>query len=188
MKTNKFLYALFVIAIITGMGEVLMAQKNKDNKVNFPIDEKTKMVTYQEIIDADTSADRLMERAIVWAEHYYKSPGTVIQEKNHEENYIVCRHQFEVWNLDKKGNNESKGPRIDYQLKIETKDKRYQYTIYKINKKNATYFGIEEWIDYPEKYDFAQEYLPQIDKFMQDLITDMKKWMLPYDEEKIKNW
>lgn len=173
-----FLFISFTNAQIFGKDE---------EKIELPIDPETHMVSYTETVDADTSADRLMERALVWVEHYYKNPTGVLQEKDHENNKIKCRHQFFSYNEDKKGRQTGRGPKIDYTLTIETFQGKYKYEITRINPKQSTYFGIESWIEDPKKYDYAQAYLKQIDKFMNDLIPDLKKWMKPYVEEQ-KGW
>jgi hypothetical protein len=181
---------IIVILALMYVSTTLFGQfwKKEEVDVDFPIDSITHKVTYEEIVEADTSSDRLMERAVVWIEHFYKNPHGVIEEKDHEKDFIALEHQFYVWNLDRKDQKESRGPRILYDMNIYAMDGEYRYKITKIRRSSRSYFGIEEWINNPDEYDFAQEYLPQINDFFLDLIKDLKKWMKPYVEETQEGW
>ena len=68
-----------------------------------------------------------------------------------------------------------------YDIKIETKDNKYRYTLNNFQLRAASHFPIEKWLNkndpaYNPKWD---AYLYQIDTTMRNLVIKLKEGMKP---------
>lgn len=66
---KHFLFILFTAFMVS-----LSAQKNEPLVVpDMPIDENTKLITFQERVDEKGTPQELYDRAMVWVKQYYKN-------------------------------------------------------------------------------------------------------------------
>lgn len=179
-----------VIALAFMAGYAAQAQKSADLEVPyFPIDEKTQLVTYSDVIQVPgIETDSLYNVAMAWMKTFYVSPSQAIKSQNKEEGIIEIKHQFQITRKDK--NQDVKAGLINYYLTLQFRDGRFKYTITKVNLQGNSYFGIENWINDEQfkKDETITGYLIQIDKFMQDLTTSLENEVKPVVKDKEDEW
>jgi len=137
---------LFVVGLFSV--EANAQKKKAPEKIEIPempIDEDTKFVIYKEVIQQEGTKSVLYDKAIAWAEKFYKNPKDVLREKNKESAKIMARHRFYLFNYDAKTGAKSRAGVIEYTLTFLFKDGRYKYEITKINWKQNSYHGIAKW-------------------------------------------
>ena len=89
-------------------------------------------------------------------------------------------HRFKVYNAPLKDGTKTDGGGISYTFTIECKDNKYRYTITKMNIKSISFQPLEKWLNKKDPYYTPQwdDYLAQVDKYMQDFIKSLKKGMM----------
>ncbi|HIA37318.1 MAG TPA: DUF4468 domain-containing protein [Flavobacteriales bacterium] len=155
------------------------AQKKKDPVVEIPafiIDEGTKKVVYQGVVEQEGSKDVLFEKALAWATKYYKSPSNVIREKDREKGSLKAKARYYIYYIDPKKGTKTRAHTIEYLLTVQFKEGRYRYLLTDIIYKATSYQGIEQWIDANKKqYSYATaSYLVQTDEEINKLISLLK--------------
>lgn len=162
----------------------LYAQKPSELPVPaLPIDERTKLVTYQNVVGEPGKPSELYGRAMKWVKDYYKNTAEVIKSADSVKCVISLRSSVRIYYIMKDGTKYLKNV-VYYNLKIECRDNRYRYTITDFNEKAQAAQPIERWFDTespswdPSKYDF----LNQIDEQIQSLTTSLEDGMLPPEE------
>jgi hypothetical protein len=143
----------------------------------FSIDENTDLIAYEEkIAMGETPKSDLYDRAMKWAEDYFKNPTRVIREQDKDGGKIVCKASFNIHRVDKKGTKIKTGM-INYSLKLWFKDGGYRIKLTEINLDQQSYFPIERWLNDKNYKDIEQniQYLIDIDAFFVSLIDDLKE-------------
>ena len=100
-------------------------------ETQIPVNEESGLAEYTEVVDAPGTAAELYERAEAWINEYYPNPTGTVKTKTPGES-IVGKSRFKVKLTDKKGRTIGQSY-VNYTFKLEFKDNRYRYTIYKIN-------------------------------------------------------
>lgn len=160
---------------------ISFAQKNETpTPPDLPIDERTNLVTYQDVVKQEGTPAVLYERAMNWVKKYYKNTAEVIKSADPQKAVIEMRSSVRIFYKQKDGTLRYKNV-VYYNFKLECRDNRYRYTITNFNEKAAGPAPIENWFNTslsgwtPSQYD----YLTQIDEQMKELIESLEDGMLP---------
>lgn len=179
MKTLCKIMASFVVMIA-----FIFSAKAQVPKL--PMDETTKLITYTGVVTTQGSKDSLYLRGLEWINSYFKNPAGVTEKRDKENGEFVCKHNFEVFNYDEKGNKIVPAhAMIKYTLTIVFKDGRYKYTITNLNVKGTSYLALEKWQSESPKHDI---HLKQVDDYMKELIKSLKQGMTFKAAAKKEEW
>ena len=170
------------VTLLVLFSSILLAQKPAaDLPVPaLPIDERTNLVTYQDVVKQEGTPAVLYERAMKWVKKYYKNTNEVIKKADPEKQVIEMRSSVRIFSKQKDGTMLPKNI-VYYNFKLECRDNRYRYTITNFNEKAAAAAPIENWFKTdspywtPSQYDF----LNQIDEQIQQLINSLEEGMMP---------
>lgn len=161
-----------------------LAQKTEIPEAPYlPIDERTNLVTYQDVVKQEGTPQVLYDRAMAWAKKYYKNTAEVIKSADPEKGVINMRSSVRIFYKDKEGTMRFKNI-VYYNFKLECRDNRYRYTITDFKEKATGSAPIEVWFNTsasgwtPSMYG----YLSQIDEEMQKLIASLEEGMQPAEE------
>ncbi|MBQ3734400.1 MAG: DUF4468 domain-containing protein [Bacteroidales bacterium] len=173
---------IFLVAICACIAA--FAQKTETPEAPYlPIDERTNLVTYQDVVKQEGTPQVLYERAMAWAKKYYKNTAEVIKSADPEKGVINMRSSVRIFYKDKDGTMRFKNI-VYYNFKLECRDNRYRYTITDFKEKATGSAPIEVWFNTsasgwtPSMYG----YLSQIDEEMQKLIASLEEGMQPAEE------
>lgn len=176
---KKIVLSLFVLAI------ALCANAQKPNSKlpvpDLPIDERTQLVTYQDVVKQDGATPKvLFDRAMEWAKKYYKNTNEVIKNADAEKGVIEMRSTVRIFSKQKDGTMMPKNV-VYYNFKLECRDGRYRYTITNFNERAQSAAPIENWFktDSPYWSPSQYEWLNQIDEQVKELINSLEEGMLP---------
>jgi hypothetical protein len=179
---KKVIFSLVVLM----MSVAAFAQKTEIPEApNLPIDERTNLVTYQDVVKQEGTPKVLYDRAMEWAKKYYKNTAEVIKSADPEKCVINMRSSVRIFYKDKEGTMRFKNI-VYYNFKLECRDNRYRYTITDFKEKATGSAPIEVWFNTsasgwsPSMYG----YLSQIDEEMQKLIESLEEGMQPQEEFK----
>ncbi len=177
---------LFTLAVILSISN-LTAQDYPE--LHIPIDEETKLVKFQEVVDDKGDKYELFKRSIYWLNDTYKDPVRVTSVRDKETGKIVGRHRFRIYYWDNDNIKHVAGM-INYTFTLEMKDDRYRYIIDEIVLKSATNIPVEKWLDKDDPaYDPRWEgYLVQIRDFVRSWSENLKERMKPEPEKVEDDW
>ncbi|MHC1778280.1 MAG: DUF4468 domain-containing protein [Lentimicrobium sp.] len=183
MKTYPA-YLLFLVFLVSGL--VVSAQD--ENKINFPIDKDSGLISYQEVVQEPGTADELYIRCIEWINTSYKNPADVCRIRNRESAVIEILHRFELYNMD--GEAKVQAGIVNYLLKLEFKPGRYRYTVTDLTLRQASRFPIERWFDKTDSLysPLWDSYLEQVDTQVKQLISNLKGGMAPVAVKQEEKW
>ena len=173
-KVMMFLAAAMMIV-------VAHAQKPSQLPVpDLPIDERTNLVTYQDVVKQEGTPKVLYDRAMEWVKKYYKNTNEVIKKADAEKCVIEMRSSVRIYSKQKDGTELHKNI-VYYNFKLECRDNRYRYTITNFNERAASAAPIENWFktDSPYWSPSQYEWLTQIDGQVKELINSLEEGMLP---------
>ncbi len=171
----------------------IFAQKQKEPVVIpvLPVDSLTGLFTYTEVVPVnDIKKNDLFNRALTWANTYYKNPADVIREKDLNTGKIFIKARFRISNEpDKKGTVTQAGD-VMYSLTFLFKDGRYKYEITKINWQQVSYYPAERWKDTTaDSFNPVYlSYLKQSDETLKSIIADFKKKIAATPVTKSNDW
>ncbi len=176
---KKLIKSLIILLLLSNLINYVIAQEQQSTPV-LPIDKETGLITYQEVVNQEGTADKLYIRGIEWLNSFYKNPAAVCRILNRESCIIEGDHNFNISYTNKNGVKINAG-KILYSFKLEFKNNRYRYTITNLTLKQASRFPIEKWLNkndraYNERWDL---YLNQVDEFAKKFIQSLKKEMQP---------
>lgn len=182
---RTFLSIFFAIIAL-----MVVAQKpsSKLPVPDLPIDERTQLVTYQDVVTINgATPDTLYQRAMTWIKKNYKNSSEVIKNADATKKTIDLRSSVRIFSKQKDGTLLPKNI-VYYNFKIECRDGRYRYTITNFNEKATAAAPIENWFktDSPYWSPSQYEWLNQIDGQIKDLILSLEDGMLPkevYNDE-----
>jgi hypothetical protein len=144
-------------------------------ETQIPVNEETQLAEYAEVVDATGSATDLYNAALVWINEYYPNPNGTINSKVAGES-IEGKSRFKVKLTDKKGRTIAQSY-VNYSFKLEFKENRYRYTIFKINWQQSSYFDVSRWEDKDHPRYEAETYpvyVQQTVSFFDDYIAALK--------------
>lgn len=174
---KKSIFVLFLLACVCG----LSAQKTTQLPVpDLPIDERTQLVTYQDVVKQEGTPQVLYARAQEWVKKFYKNTSEVIKNADAEKCVLEMRSSVRIFSKQKDGTLLPKNI-VYYNFKLECRDNRYRYTITNFNEKAASAAPIENWFktDSPYWSPSQYEFLNQIDGQIKELINSLEEGMLP---------
>ncbi|MCR4965226.1 MAG: DUF4468 domain-containing protein [Bacteroidales bacterium] len=170
-----------VTALLLFSAIFIYAQKPSSLPVpELPIDERTNLVTYQDVVQEPGTPDVLYERAMKWVKKQYKNTNEVIKKADQEHHFIEMRSSVRIFSKQKDGTMLPKNV-VYYNFKLECRDNRYRYTITNFNEKAAAAAPIENWFktDSPYWSPSQYEFLNQIDEQIRELIESLEEGMEP---------
>jgi DNA-directed RNA polymerase beta' subunit len=177
---------LFTLCGIVASASLANAQ------ANYPIDADSKLITYKKVIEvAGTSKADFYNRALTWANAYYKNPGDVLREKDAVAGKIVIKARFKFFHQpDKKTQLATDAGDVMYTLTLEFKDGRFRYVLTNINWQQKSAFPIETWMDkknqyYTETWDY---YLKETDETVKKILADLEKNVSTPPKVKKDDW
>ncbi|MDQ3190024.1 MAG: DUF4468 domain-containing protein [Bacteroidota bacterium] len=190
---RKLFVRIPVLILFLFVGAVF-AQKNKQvvyEVPTIPMSEETKLVSYSEVKDLKASKDELYKRGMIFFNSNYKNTAEVLKKQDETAGEIEGVARFKIRNPANKDGIETDAGLISYTINMKLKDGKYKYEITKINWKQASYYGIEKWMDksspsYKANYDY---YLIQTDEQIKEIITNLNNTMQkPSDPSKKSDW
>ena len=148
---------------------------------DMPIDENTKLVTYKKVVTMTGTPSELYDRAVAWANKYYKNPVVAIKKADKANGELECVSNIPIYTLAKDGVTRTSAGYVYYTLTIEARDNRYRYTITEIHKREQAQFPIEKWLDTsrPEWTAVRYDHLHQIDEAVKLLMQSIEEGMKP---------
>jgi len=153
--------------------------------VSVPVDEDTKLITYQEVVEELGDKDSFFNRSIEWINEFYSNPVDVTKTRDPQSGVIKGLHRFRIKNTLDDGTQADAGT-VQYHFTLEFKEGRYRYTLSEFELRQASKVPCEKWL---EKSDPAtRSYLKQLDEFAQSWVTSLKKGMMPEPEKKADDW
>ena len=182
---KKVIFSLVVLM----MSVAAFAQKTETPEAPYlPIDERTNLVTYQDVVKQEGTPKVLYDRAMEWAKKYYKNTGEVIESADPEKCVINMRSSVRIFYKDKDGTMRFKNI-VYYNFKLECRDNRYRYTITDFKEKATGSAPIEAWFNTSASgwTPSMSGYRSQIDEEMQKLIESLEEGMQP-KEEFVDEW
>lgn len=172
-------FSLLMVAIVL----VVLASAQKPSQLpvpDLPIDERTNLVTYQDVVNEKGTPSVLYERALAWVKKYYKNTSEVIKSQDPEKATLDLRSTVRIFSKQKDGTMLPKNV-VYYNFKIQCREDRYRYTITNFNERAASAAPIENWFktDSPYWSPSQYEWLQQIDDQVKELIHALEEGMLP---------
>jgi hypothetical protein len=163
----------YIAAIITSL---FMNVSGYSQNNALPIDEKTQLITYQEVVTEEGNKEVFYIRAIEWINQYYKNPMDVTKTRQAESGLIKGVHRFRIENTNEDGSKTDAGT-IQYDFTLDFKEGRYRYTLTEFALRQSSKVPVEKWLNDsdPQK----QSYLKQIEDFAQSWIESLKEGMKP---------
>jgi len=193
MKKKLIVLPLLMLLILVSVNTFAQKKKKKKDEIELvppTFVMKEGKVVYSEVVtQAGVSPEELHKRCFKWFNTFYKNPGGVIKE-NVANQKIKGKGKFHLYLVDGNTGTNTRAGLMAYTIEIGLKDGKYRYNITRINKKAQSFYGIEKLIAANEneyKMSYAS-YLIQTDKYMKDLIDNLKKSMASSTEKKSDDW
>ena len=156
----------------------------------FPVDKKTKLITFKDVVEEEGTKDELFVRASEWLHHYFKQPVYVTNVRDAASGIIKGKHQFELFITD--DDEKRRIGMIKYYFKIECRDGRYRYILDNFVLTQASKFPCEKWLDVTApNYDEEMWplYLEEIRNYaLNDFAASLKEYMVPEEEVEEEEW
>lgn len=186
MKIFKSTFIAFTIFL-----PFLASSQEVNQAPKLPMDEKGEKINYTGVVEVKgNTTGTLYERALLWANTFYKNPTDVIREKDSTAGKIVCKARFKVMNpADKKGLATDAG-NVMYTLTLQFKEGRYRYELTDFNWKQQSYYACERWMDktkasYEPKFDY---YLQQVNSTAGEVLKSLEKSISTAPSAKTDDW
>jgi hypothetical protein len=154
-----------------------------------PVDDATKLITYQEVVQEEGDKESFFNRAIGWINEYYPNPVDVTKIRDPQTGKIEGLHRFKIKNIDAEGNQTDAGV-IQYEFTLDFKEGRYRYIMTNFVFRQASRIPVEKWLDKkdPQYNPSWDSYLSQIDDFSKSWIVSLKVGMKPKPKVKDDEW
>jgi len=193
MKKKLIVLPLLMLFMMVSTNTFAQKKKKKKDEIELvppAFVMKEGKVVYSEVVtQAGVSPEELHKRCFTWFNAFYKNPGGVIKE-NVANQKIKGKARLPLFLIDGNTGTNTRSGLMNYSIEIGLKDGKYRYNITRINKKAQSFLGIEKLIAANEKeYKMAYvSYMIQTDKYMKDLIDNLKKSMASSTEKKSDDW
>ena len=154
-----------------------------------PIDDVTKLITYQEVVQEEGDKESFFNRAIGWINEYYPNPVDVTKTRDPQTGKIEGLHRFKIKNTDAEGLVTDAGV-IQYEFTLEFKEGRYRYIMTNFVFKQNSRIPVEKWMNKNDpQYNMNWDsYLQQTDDFARSWIESLKAGMKPKPAAKDDEW
>ena len=175
-----------LLLFILVFGSTVYAQTENPEVV--PVDEDTKLITYQEVIEEAGTPEMLYDRAISWINSFYTNPDRKTKVRDRTGYKIVIKAGFKIYDIDKEGTKLDAGV-INYEFTLEFKQDRFRYTITNFSLAASSFYALERWLDRedPSRPEKAPEYLTQVNKYIDEMLDSLEEGMKP-EVKKEDNW
>jgi hypothetical protein len=184
---------IILLCVLTLTSFSMLAQKGKNEPASpqLPVSETTGLITYAERVEAQgMNRQALYDRALAWANAYFKNPAEVIREKDAAEGHIVIKARFRISNpADKKGVVTQAG-NVMYTLIIKFRDNAWRYEFTSMNWQQTSAFPIERWLDTsaPSYSGNYPHYLSQTDAAIREVEKALVSSMAASGSKKTDDW
>ncbi|MBN1337948.1 MAG: DUF4468 domain-containing protein [Bacteroidales bacterium] len=154
-----------------------------------PVDEKTGLITYREVVEIEGAKSDLFNWAVYWINEYYKNPADVTKVRDAETGEIKGVHRLKIRNTAEDGSQTDAGL-VQYNFAIELKDNRYRCTLNEFVLRQSSKIPVEKWMNRedPQYNPLWDQYLAQIDEFATSWIQALKEGMKPPAEDNDDDW
>lgn len=171
--------------IFTIISFTLSAQ-DSEGEHPVPYDADKNKIIYQDVVKVQgVDKKTLFERFDEWGKQYYRNYDGKIEAKKKDMNPPL----LEIGSWAELDYETMKSERIKYRLKVQFKENRYRYEIYKLHRDKGYFFGLENWIDPKQgSKEKMNEKLKTLDQKMNEIISDMKDYIADPPEEEEDNW
>ncbi len=179
---------IFAVLFALTLGQIAVTAQ-EENKLDFPVDEETGKITYQEVVEAEGSTVELFYRAISWMNEHYVNARGMIKKQDKMNGVLIAHVRHDIMVPDQDGEMQRSG-RMVYVFKLEFKEGKYRYTITDLTLLKTSDFPLERWID-PENtyYDKRNpKVLEAINKEIEKVIKSLKDGMKKEEEKKDDDW
>lgn len=193
MKKKIIVLPVLMILMMASVNTFAQKKKKKKDEVQLTPPAfvmKEGKVVYSEVVPVSgVKPEELYKRCYNWFNAFYKNPGGVIKENVANEK-IKGKARIPLFLEDANTLTQTRAGLMNYTITVGIKDGKYRYNITRINKKSQSYLGIEKLISDNEKeYKMSNvTYMIQTDKYMKDLIDNLKKSMASSTEKKSDDW
>ncbi len=175
----------FKILFSVGLVAALMSVKAQD----MPVDPKTKLITYKQVVNEEGDKDVFYNRAVTWMNTFYKNAFRITTLRDQDAGVIAGKHQIYIYDYTENNIKKAVGT-VLYKFKLEFKQGRYRYTLDNFVLKKRTRFPIERWLESenPREREQTADYLKQINEFAEGWVSSLKEGMKPEQEEVEEEW
>lgn len=179
-----------MLAALMFLGISVSAQT--DAEIEFPTDEETGYAKYDGVNAVkDGTTDVIYDRAIKWANDFYKNPSRVLTLQDKANGTIEGKARFALDGLDKKGNKIKNVAAVSYNFQIRIRDGRYKYEVTKIRMEAKSYYDVTKWYDKSQSnYNEAlfKSYIQQTLDYMDNMLSDMEEKIATAEKVKSDDW
>ncbi len=184
-----FLTSVYHFIVVGLMVSILNSTTHGQTNGSLPIDDATKLITYQEVVQEVGDKDSFFNSAIGWINEYYPNPVDVTKTRDPQTGKIEGLHRFKIKNTDAEGLVTDAGV-IQYEFSLEFKEGRYRYIMTNFVFRQASRIPVEKWMDKKDPQYNANwdSYLTQVDEFAKGWIESLKAGMKPKPAAKDDQW
>jgi len=172
---------LVTLLLLLSSGIAVIAQVGKvEGTERIPVNPNTNLITFQEVVQLESSQEDHFNRASEWLNHYFKQPLHVTKVRDAANGLIKGKHQFELVYYEK--DIMKRAGIVKYYFKIECKDNRYRWTVDNFVLTDASRKPCERWLDKTHR-DYNEQwevYLEQLRSFAYDnFAKSLNEYMIP---------
>lgn len=171
--------SLISITILLNLFSVCFAQ-TPEKKVTLPTNKETGKVEYIDVVKVEGTPSDLYARGLSWINANFKNASEVTKVRDEANGVIEGKHRIRLMNTVEEGVENVFGY-VQYEFKLEFKEGRYRYSFYNFIFADQSKQPIEKWLN-PKDPGYTvntPSHLEQIDKFIKELISSLKKEMKP---------
>lgn len=169
----------------------VLAQKKDVRFPNLPMDDKTKLVNYNDVVMVGgATAKDLYARFMEWGKGYHNGFAGKLRKNDETNGAVEVFANMRYYAHDAKGvKTSSLIGIIQYTMFLDFKEGKYRYRITDINVKASSHQPIEKWLDATDP-DAANKsfYLTDMDIEITTMIAEMKKAMKTSAAPKGDDW
>lgn len=168
-----------------------LAQEDEEMPIQLvPVDHKTKLITYQEVVSEDGTANDFFNRAVNWVNITYKNPTSVTSVRDPQSGIIEGSYRFRIYKATEEENVDMEWGTILYTFKLEFKEERYRYSFTNFLLKASSRYPLERWLnkDDPAYNTQNEEKLMKVNLFMEELVSSLKVTMKPVEVIEEEEW
>lgn len=192
---KKIIFVLVALLMAGSISNPTWAQTEEEEEVEVevqlvPVDSKTKLITYQEVVDEEGTANDFFNRAVNWVNNTYKNPTSVTSVRDPHSGIIEGNYRFRIYKATQEENVDMEWGTILYSFKLEFKEGRYRYSFTNFLLKAASRYPLERWLNKDDLDYNTQnvEKLQKVNEFMVELTSSLKTYMKPVVEIEEESW
>jgi hypothetical protein len=182
---------IVTLLLVPTLATVAIAQKKEVRYPSLPMDDKSKVVNYNEVVEVGgATAKDLYARFMEWGKGYHNGFAGKLRKNDEANGAVEVFANMRYYAHDAKGaKTTSLIGVIQYTMFLDFKEGKYRYRITDINVKASSYQPIEKWLDTtdPDATNKAL-YLADMDGEITSMIAEMKKAMKTPAAKKSDDW